>query len=202
MFTSIMIMLVFASCQKQPTADFSTDKTSYVGGETIYVTNHSINAEFYEWELSDGQSTRVADNFKYYTDVSQSGVLTIQLTAYSKNYKKSSVMVKSVTITPAKGEATFWLSNGYITTVYLYVPGYGTISSEINRAYYDIPDCGADGCANFSNLEAGTYSYYATDGETEWEGSITVFPGRCSTMRLLYSKSKPAKNPTQPKELL
>ena len=84
----------------------------------------------------------------------------------------------------------------------MYVPGYGTISSEINRAYYDIPDCGADGCANFSNLEAGTYSYYATDGETEWEGSITVFPGRCSTMRLLYSKSKPAKNPTQPKELL
>lgn len=202
MSTSVIIMLVFASCQKQPTANFSTDKTSYVGGETIYVTNQSTDADHYEWNLSDGQSTTVGENFMYHTDVSQSGDLSIQLTAYSKNGKKSSTMVKSVTVTPAKGDATFWISSGYITTVYLYIPGTGNVSREINLTYNDTPSCGSEGCANFNDLEPGTYSYFATTGVTEWEGNITVNRGQCSTMRLIYGKSTPAKNQYEPKEIL
>lgn len=189
-------MLVFASCQKQPTANFSTDKTSYVGGETIYLTNQSTDADHYEWYCSDGQQA-TTPNLTYTTTYGQDGTLSFELLAYSKNGKKSSTVVKSVTVTPAKGDITFWIQDGYITTVYIQ-----NISREINMSYQSTPDCGSDGCANYNDVDPGTYSYYATNGVHEWSGTVTAYAGECSTMKLYISKSSSAKNQYEPKEIL
>ena len=46
------------------------------------------------------------------------------------------------------------------------------------------PTCGNQSCANF-NLPAGTYTYTATNGDTTWNGSVSVTKGGC-TMQPLY----------------
>jgi hypothetical protein len=46
------------------------------------------------------------------------------------------------------------------------------------------PGCGSNGCANF-NLPAGTYNYSATNGDTTWNGSVSVTKGGC-TLQPLY----------------
>jgi hypothetical protein len=45
------------------------------------------------------------------------------------------------------------------------------------------PTCGNQWCANFS-LPTGTYNYTATNGDTTWNGSVSVTKGVCSTQQL------------------
>ncbi len=45
------------------------------------------------------------------------------------------------------------------------------------------PGCGAQFNANFT-LAPGNYSYTASCGSYNWEGSVTISAGQCSTMRL------------------
>jgi len=52
-------------------------------------------------------------------------------------------------------------------------------SSTISSFYESAPDCGAAGCANFSNLPPAVYSFTATAGECTWNGSITVTANSC-----------------------
>ena len=48
------------------------------------------------------------------------------------------------------------------------------------------PTCGTQGCANFY-LAAGTYTYSATNGDTTWNGSVTVTKGGCTLQQLYCS---------------
>ena len=80
------------------------------------------------------------------------------------------------------GEVTFWqfTGSGYgVTTVTL-----DGSSSNISSEYNGTPSCGASGCAVFSNVETGTYSYSATDGFDSWAGSVTISADQCLTVEL------------------
>ena len=59
-------------------------------------------------------------------------------------------------------------------------------SKSFNQYYNSTPNCGASGCANFSNLPAGTYSYSASssNGCTWPTSSITITSGGCSKVQL------------------
>ena len=46
-----------------------------------------------------------------------------------------------------------------------------------------IPSCGTQGCANFS-LPAGSYNYTATNGDTTWNGNVTVSKSVCTLQQL------------------
>lgn len=175
-------MAIFSACTKQPTANFTTDKQNYTGGETITLTNQSTDADHYLWNISDGQ-TASSINLTYNTSLTTSGELSFTLSAYSANDKKVDFMTKTVNITPTAGSATFWIENGYITTVTI-----AEISKQITYSYASTPECGSEGCANFT-LYSGTYNYYATTGSYYWSGSITVSAGNCSTMKLNINKA-------------
>lgn len=60
------------------------------------------------------------------------------------------------------------------------VSGYsGTVSSY----YSGVPDCGANGCANFS-LAPGTYNVSASCQSLTWNGTATITSGGCFTLKL------------------
>lgn len=79
------------------------------------------------------------------------------------------------------GNALFWQLSGSgfgYTVVSL-----NGVSSNITSEYSSAPDCGSSGCAVFNNLEVGTYSYSASDGTSNWSGTIKIAEG-CNTMKL------------------
>jgi hypothetical protein len=181
LFPSI-ITIAFTSCQKQPEASFTTDKNEYVAGETVRLTNTSINASTYRWTFPDG-TTGTAVNYDYVTDPNQSdGKLNFKLEAFSKNGKKVDETSKTVNIKAATGNAVFWqrVGSGYgITVVRL-----NGLSSNITSEYYSSPDCGTSGNAVFNGLKVGTYNWSASDGTYNWSGTITITKDGCTSVEL------------------
>jgi hypothetical protein len=79
------------------------------------------------------------------------------------------------------GNVVFWQMSGSgygITVVSL-----NGVTSNITSEYSSAPECGASGCAVFNSLEEGTYNYTASDGTSNWSGSIEITEG-CKTMKL------------------
>lgn len=178
----ILSSILLTSCQKQPIADFTTDKTEYTAGETIKLSNKSIDADKYKWTMPDGQ-TATSQNVDYQTSVNTpEGTLTFKLEAISKNGKKTDVATKTVSLKAATGRAMIWTSNPNVNPIAVSINniGYGTITM-----YYTggTPDCGANGCVT-ATLKVGTYNVSATDGFYTWTGTITVYANQCSTLQL------------------
>ena len=184
---SLCMIFILTGCQKQPKASFVTDKTEYVAGETVYLTNTSIDADHYEWTFPGGIT---ATDFQrdyvinpYSIIPGDIGPLTFKLKAYSKNGSKSDEVSQTVYVRPAKGSVVFWQQTG---------SGYGItnvtingVTSSITSEYGSTPSCGASGCAVFDGLKIGTYNYTATDGTTTWSGTITITPDGCASMELI-----------------
>jgi hypothetical protein len=178
-----VIIIALSSCTKQPAANISTDKTTYVAGDVIHLTNTSVDASSYLWTCPNGQ-TLTAENIDYTTDVNTpAGTLTFTLLASSANGKKNATATKTVTITAAKGNAIFWqlTGSGHSVTV-VSVNG---ITSNITSEYSSAPSCGAAGCAVFNDLEIGTYNFGASDGTVNWSGTVTITKDGCTTKKLL-----------------
>ena len=83
--------------------------------------------------------------------------------------------------TAKSGDVTFWQAtdSGYGITV-VEIEG---VTSNITSEYGSAPDCGQAGCAVFNNLEGGTHSYIASDGNSAWSGSVFIDKG-CLTLEL------------------
>ena len=98
---SILIVCAFVftlyGCQKEPTASFTTNKSSYVAGEKIICTNTSVNAETFLWTYSDGQQNSAKD-VSYTTSSNMAGEFTIELKCYSKNGELSDVYSKTISL--------------------------------------------------------------------------------------------------------
>jgi PKD repeat protein len=91
----IGILLVFSSCQKEPTANFTFTNNNLEVNETIHFNNTSTDAVSYEWEFGDG-GTSSAENPSY--SYSKPGTFTVTLTALSKKGKKSDKASTVITV--------------------------------------------------------------------------------------------------------
>lgn len=85
--------------------------------------------------------------------------------------------------TSSYGEVTFWTSVdhgcGQITVTM------NGATRSINNYYYNgTPNCGATGCANFSGISPGTYSYSAECSSYYWNGTVTITADNCTLMQL------------------
>ena len=78
------------------------------------------------------------------------------------------------------GQAVFWYnSNGSNATVYV-----GGQTGYITNYYSTYnPNCGSNGCANFT-LPVGSYSFSASSTWSTWSGNITITKNGCSKMLL------------------
>jgi hypothetical protein len=109
--------------EKQPTASFSTDKTEYLAGETIILTNTSTDAKTYRWTMPDGQTVKSKDA-SYTTDPAGGDEsLQFKLEAISESGNKSDYEVKNVNLK----RGTAWL----------------VLSKQLGYAYYSISIDGA-----------------------------------------------------------
>jgi hypothetical protein len=181
LFTAIAVLSI-SSCQKTPVAGFTTDKTEYVAGETIKLTNTSTDAETFKWTFPDGTTGTVANYDLVTNDTDPAATLTFKLEAFSKNGKKTSETTKTVTLKAATGNVTFWqmTGSGYDATPVVLNGITSTITGEEDAA----PSCGAADCAVFNNVKVGTYNYSATDGTEVWSGSVTVKKNGCTVIEL------------------
>ena len=179
---SVLTVLTLVGCQKQPKADFSTDKSTYISGETIHLTNTTLNGKSFKWTMPDGQILN-SESVDYTTSQNNGNTpLLFKLEAFSKNGKKTSEVAKSIPMSPATGNVTFWqiTNSGYsITTVSL-----NGLTSDITSEYNSSPTCADSGNATFYNLEVGDYSFTATDGTYNWSGTVQITKDGCTSMQL------------------
>lgn len=168
---------VLTACKK-PQADFSFDKNEYVSGETMQLTNLSINSGSVLWELPDGTFSR-DENVSYTIPTNCEGSLLIKLNSASKDGKHIDKISKSIDVVPA-GQCLFYTQdNNFNISVRL--NGQDKTICGISTS---IPDFGDSKCANFDLLHPGKYNYYASDGYYVWEGEIQVKSGFCTKFKL------------------
>lgn len=173
--------LFFISCNKQPSADFSTDKTEYSAGDVVKCTNKSLTSKSYKWTFPDGQ-TSASTNVDYTLDPNTpAGVYSIKLQAISKKGNKTSDATKSFTVKDAIGQITIWTSNSAVNPITVKVDNVslGTITLYYNSS----PGCSANGCVT-ANLTVGTHTITATDGTLNWNTTTMIVKNSCKVLEL------------------
>ncbi len=92
---SILGLLFLSSCQKQPTADFTVDKTTAFIYEPIHFKNATVDGYRYEWFFGDGDTSSEENPTHAYK---VGGTYTVSLIAYSKNGKKKDTKTTTINI--------------------------------------------------------------------------------------------------------
>lgn len=96
----VLSIITIVGCQKEPTANFTTDKETYTAGETIHFTDASSDGHSWKWTMPDG-SVYTTQNLDYtISTLDAGGSETFTLEVASKNGKKTSTVSKSITIYP------------------------------------------------------------------------------------------------------
>ncbi len=85
------------------------------------------------------------------------------------------------------GDIMFWTDININSNHSAISVTFRSVTRRITRSYRVKPACGSEGCVTFEQVPIGTYSYYATDNLGYWEGEVTVYYNKCSTMKLVSS---------------
>jgi len=113
--TTIFAIAMFTSCQKEPATSFTASKTSVVTGEIITFTNSTVDGITFEWNFGDETTSTLENPTHSYENA---GTYNVQLTAFSKNGKKSSSSTIAITVTKANeikyDGSNYALTKGYI----------------------------------------------------------------------------------------
>ena len=106
-------LFLFAACQRQPTANFTTDKTEYQAGDTVHLKNSSEYGKHFIWTMPDGSTQTTTDATYIIPDTTLYSNFTFKLQALSSKEKKSNE--KSVTvlgmIRPKREKDSFSIGN-------------------------------------------------------------------------------------------
>ena len=157
----LVFLVLLASCQRQPTANFTTDKTEYQAGDTVHLKNTSEHGKHYIWTMPDGSTQTTTDATYIIPDTTLYSNFTFKLEALSRREKKTNSYSKNIlaTIKPKLSGNSFKIDNnlfvyGYPsivdsadkTIIYAYDIEYGTIF----RITIILP-------FNISNINSGAY---------------------------------------------
>jgi PKD repeat protein len=154
-----IIPFFFASCVKDPYADFIASKSLVETGEVVYFTNRSYDSKSYEWDFGDGYSSRNFNTSHFYENP---GRYTVRLTAFGKDGRVDVALI-DIDVYVLKGSLEI--------TVLEYYDKYPLYDASV-RLYPTVTDWEnetnmiAEGFTNtqgrviFTNLDAN-YRYYA-----------------------------------------
>ncbi len=184
--TLLLLIFVLTGCQKVPMASFTTDKSDYVTGQFVKITNTSKNAYSYEWAVTSGakQTTAYGDNPEIL--LNETGTHLITLTCFSKNGKVTDRCSQSVNVGASTGDVIFYtdvMTNS--SAIYIYLNG--IYLGAITQNTYTVPNCGTNGCLTTS-LQQGNYQFNA---DLEPYGlhkniNITVSPNTCNKVYISF----------------
>ncbi|MBI4945390.1 MAG: hypothetical protein HY840_03195 [Bacteroidetes bacterium] len=97
----VLSIISIVGCQQNPTASFTANKSEYIAGDTVHLTNTSANGHSYLWTMPDG-TTLTTTNADYLIPANQGfATLTFALEAFSKNGKKNNSVSQSIAVIPA-----------------------------------------------------------------------------------------------------
>lgn len=96
-FTALFFMLVAFSCQKKPSAAFSTNKETYNRGENVICTDQSDDAYSISWVVRGPTEFR-STNSSFTFSAPLEGSYEITQACYSKNTKKVSKTSKNIRV--------------------------------------------------------------------------------------------------------
>jgi PKD repeat protein len=203
-FLLLLALLLFAACQKQPTANFNTDKTLYYAGETVHLTDASTNAQHWYWTMPDG-TYKTGQTVDYVIDTNDlGGNETFALTVTSKNGNKLSTISKTVQISQPI-DASDYFSHGTVTNQGITYPNF--ISTNHQTVQVANISTGANLTIYFpENYKTGTYqvksyvasntalieirggkydSYYVYGSDT---GTLTISPYQNGLFKIAFNK--------------
>jgi PKD repeat protein len=144
----IGIVILFSGCSADnPEANFIPSATTVAVTDTVYFTNNSINASFYQWVFGDGDYAITKNTAHAYT---QRGTYTVTLVAIGDN--KSNSISKSILVT------------GIISIF----PGIGIIEDSLSDTWASIKNkfSGQDSIMSVDTLEQNWVHsvYYVNKG--------------------------------------
>jgi len=174
--------VTISSCQKTPVASFTTDKTEYIAGETIKLSNTTTDGETFKWTFPDGTTGTTANYDVITNETDPDATLTFKLEAFSKNGKKTNSTSKTVTVKAATGNVIFWALTGSTSDVVTVVMNATSKAISVERD--SAPQCGDAENASFSNVKVGSYNYTATDGVDTWTGTVKVKKNTCTSVEI------------------
>ena len=143
---------LFSSCEKKADADFSTDKTEYVAGETVKLTNTSKSGSSFVWIMPNGED-ETTKNAEYIIPLNQGfDQISFNLTAKSKAHCKRDSKTISVNVIPS----SWWTISSTSSTISAtYIP-YQV--NDVNYSTFYRVDCtykygiGAGGSTYYLNV--------------------------------------------------
>jgi PKD repeat protein len=92
---NLIILLALASCQKTPTASFTTSSTTPKTGEIVSFNNTSENAESFNWNFGDGGTSTQENPNHTYANV---GNYSVSLEVLSKNGKQKDIATIAISV--------------------------------------------------------------------------------------------------------
>lgn len=140
--TPLLLLLATTSCQKKPTASFSTDKEIYMNRETVILSNTSSDAYYYTWIVKGPEQEEIRrseENFSF--DLNQVGTYEITLCVYSKNGKEVSKVSKTIESRTAVTSYVFYTNDldNTLKNVSVYVDN--LYKGVITTNCYSTPTC-------------------------------------------------------------
>lgn len=168
-------VMLITSCNKAPTADFTIEKSEYVGGDTVKCTNKSNSARTYKWTLPDGQTSSDKD-LKFALPANASlGTYTIKLEAKNKKGKTDEGQ-KSFSVVES-GELMVYTTGTLVSTSNpMSVKIDGIERGNVTLYYINgSPDCGAPGCVTVK-LPVGEHEIII---DNIWKWTMEVYKDDC-----------------------
>lgn len=153
----IFVSLILVSCEKTPTASFTTDTDEPEVGKPVLFNNNSHNADRFEWDFGDGY---VSDERSPAHSFSSTGSFDVTLTAFSKGGHSDmasltvTIMVPTLLVIEVREYYSEDLIPGASIILYSSVPDWDAQTNPVIEGFTD-----ESGVAVFANLDP--FVYYA-----------------------------------------
>lgn len=188
LFMLFTVSVMFVSCKKEPTADFTADNTSVFAFEEILFTDLSVDKPTsWNWKFSNSDTSMTSAEQSPKISFRRAGSYDVSLEV--KNSKGSNSVTKTGYIT-VKPNLIFWSKSSVIFDVYLstapldsnnYLGSY-QLKGQITTPIQNIPVCGATEGLNFSL--SGKIYYFAKGNQIRETGSINITNGACNNIQI------------------
>lgn len=182
-FGLIILITLFTSCQKEPTAEFSVSKSTPAVGENVLFTNSTADGVDFLWDFGDGETSTSENPSHFYNNI---GTYKVVLEAYSKNGKKSNEYTQTITVQKLKNGVLMNNNFNALSKAFFVNYGYGNIDfiAASSGISYDenIEDLVGNGdalyieCYTNSALELkeGTYIYDLSNSEFTFDDAYFI----------------------------
>jgi hypothetical protein len=102
-FLMLLVPVLLTNCERYPVADFFISRSVVDVGETVFFTNNSIDADYFEWDFGDGTRSNSFDASHIYT---YDGIFTVTLFAHRGNRMVDKATVNIEVLFPTSLEVT------------------------------------------------------------------------------------------------